>query len=100
MANASDPRHRFGRGHCQKGIHRRRVQKLRAYLNWQWHVNEVFVKINGKRHYLWRAVVHEGEVLESIVSKRRNKRAALKLLRKLMRRYGKPEVLVTNRFPS
>ena len=58
-------------------IRRRRVQQLRAYSNWQWHVDEVFVKINGERHYLWRAVDHEGEVSESVVTKRRNKRAAL-----------------------
>ena len=63
-------------------------------------MDEVFVKIKGEHHYLWRAVDHEGEVLESVVTKRRNKRAALKLLRKLMRRYGQPEVLVTDRFPS
>ncbi|MEW9921914.1 IS6 family transposase [Marimonas sp. MJW-29] len=81
-------------------IRRRRVQKLRAFSRWQWHVDEVFVKINGERHYLWRAVDHEGEVLESVVTKRRNKRAALKMLRKLMRRYGPPEVLVTDRFAS
>jgi putative transposase len=81
-------------------IRRKRVQQLRAFSKWQWHVDEVFVKINGERHYLWRAVDHEGEVLESVVTKRRNKRAALKMLRKLMRRYGKPEVLVTDRLPS
>ena len=81
-------------------IRRKRVQQLRAFSKWQWHVDEVFVKINGERHYLWRAVDHEGEVLESVVTKRRNKRAALKILRKLMRRYGKPEVLVTDRLPS
>ena len=81
-------------------IRRRRVQKLRVFSRWQWHVDEVFVKINGERHYLWRAVDHEGEVLESVVTKRRNKRAGLKMLRKLMRRYGPPEVLVTDRFAS
>ena len=37
---------------------------MRAYSNWQWHLDEVFVKINGQTHYLWRAVDHEGEVLE------------------------------------
>ena len=81
-------------------IRRRRIQQLRAFSRWQWHVDEVFVKINGERHYLWRAVDHEGEVLESVVTKRRNKRAALKMLRKLMRRYGHPEVLVTDRLAS
>lgn len=81
-------------------IRRKRVHQLRAFSKWRWHVDEVFVKINGERHYLWRAVDHEGEVLESVVTARRNKRAALKKLRKLMRRYGRPEVLVTDRFPS
>ena len=81
-------------------IRRKRVQQLRAFSKWQWHVDEVFVKINGERHYLWRAVDHEGEVLESVVTKRRNKSSALKLLRKLMRRYGQPEVVVTDRLPS
>ena len=81
-------------------IRRKRVQKLRAFSKWQWHVDEVFVKIKGERHYLLRAVDHEGEVLESVVTKRRNKQAALKMLRKMMRRYGKPEVLVTDRLPS
>ena len=46
-------------------IRRKRVQQMRAYSNWQWHLDEVFVKINGETHYLWRAVDHEGEVLES-----------------------------------
>ena len=81
-------------------IRRKRVQKLRAFSKWQWHVDEVFVKIKGERHYLLRAVDHEGEVLESVVTKRRNKQAALKMLRKMMRRYGRPEVLVTDRFLS
>ena len=81
-------------------IRRRRAERLRSGRQWQWHVDEVFVKINGERHYMWRAVDHEGEVLEAVVTKRRNKRAALKFLRKLMRRYGRPEVLVTDRFPS
>ena len=81
-------------------IRRKRVHQLRAFSKWRWHVDEVFVKINGERHYLWRAADHEGEVLESVVTTRRNKRAALKMLRKLMRRYGRPEVLVTDRFPS
>ena len=81
-------------------IRRRRVQQLRAFSRWRWHLDEVFVKINGERRYLWRAVDHEGEVLESVVTKRRNKRPALKMRRKLMRRYGQPEVLVTDRFAS
>lgn len=81
-------------------IRRHRVSRLRSYSNWQWHLDEVFVKINGERYYLWRAVDHEGEVLESYVTKRRNKRAALKFLRKTMKRYGQPELVVTDRLRS
>jgi len=81
-------------------IRRNRVDRMRAFSNWQWHVNELFVKINGERRYLWRAVDHEGEVLEAVVTKRRNKKAALKFLRKLMRRHGQPSQIVTDRLPS
>jgi putative transposase len=49
--------------------------------NWKWHLDEVFVRINGERHYLWLAVDHEGEVLESVVAKRRNQDPALKMLK-------------------
>lgn len=80
-------------------VRRRRVSGLRSSL-WRWHLDEVFVKINGQQHYLWRAVDHEGEVLESYVTKRRDKKAALKFLRKSMRRHGSPEVLVTDKLRS
>ncbi len=81
-------------------IRRKRVQQLRAFSKWKWHVDEVFVKVNGKRHYLWRAVDHEGEVLEAVVTKLRNKAAALKFLKKLMKRHGCAEEIVTDRFAS
>lgn len=42
------------------------MHKMRAYTHWRWHLDEVYVKINGEMHYLWRAVDHEGEVLESL----------------------------------
>ena len=62
------------------------IRKNRAghHSNWQWYLDEVFVKINGERFYLWRAVDHEGEVLECYVTKRRNKPAAKKFLIKTM----------------
>ena len=60
----------------------------------------MFVKINGEMHYLWRAVDHEGKVLESYVTKTRDKKAALKFLRKAMRKHGKPEAIVTDRLRS
>ena len=59
---------------------------MRSYSNWQWHLDKVFVKISGERRYLWRAVDHEGEVLESFVTKARDKKAALKFLGKSMKR--------------
>jgi len=77
-------------------IRKNRVQQLRAHSNWQRHLDEVFVKINGETHYLWRAVDHEGEVLESYVTKRRDRKAALKFLKKSMKRYGRPHVIVTD----
>jgi putative transposase len=60
----------------------------------------MFVKINGEMHYLWRAVDHEGEVLESFVTKTRDKKAALKFLTKAMRKHGRPEAIVTDRLRS
>jgi len=77
-------------------IKRKRVDRMRAFSNWRWHLDEVFVKVNGERRYLWRTVDHEGEVLEAVVTKRRNKRAALKLLKKLMKRFGAPREIVTD----
>jgi len=63
-------------------IRRNRVSRMRSYSNWQWHLDEVFVKINGETHYLWRAVDHEGELLESYVTKRLEQSIALKLITK------------------
>jgi putative transposase len=60
----------------------------------------VFVRINGETHYLWRAVDHEGEVLEVFVTKRRDRRAALKFLKRTMKRYGRPRSIVTDRLRS
>lgn len=81
-------------------IRKNRASRMRSYSNWQWHLDEVFVKINGETHYLWRAVDHEGEVLETFVTKRRDRKAALKFLRKTMKRYGQPEVIVTDKLRS
>jgi putative transposase len=67
---------------------------------WRWHLDEVFVKINGEQFYLWRAIDKEGEVLEAYVSTRRNKAAALTFLRKALRRYGNPDEIVTDKCPS
>ncbi len=81
-------------------IKKKRSAGHRSRTQWQWHLDEVFVRINGEIHYLWRAVDHEGEVLEAVVTKRRNRKAALRFLRKAMKRYGQPEVIVTDRLRS
>ena len=80
----------------------REIRKNRAgqHSNWQWHLDEVFVKINGERFYLWRAVDHEGEVLECFVTKRRNKAAAKKFLIKIMRKHGSPKIITTDKLTS
>jgi putative transposase len=90
--------HRFGPMFANE-IRKRRIEGLRTS-RWQWHLDEVFVKINGERHYLWRAVYQEGEVLESFVTKTRDKRAALRFLKKTMRKYGRPDVIITDRLRS
>jgi putative transposase len=90
--------HRFGPMFAAE-IRKRRIQGMRSS-QWRWHLDEMFVKINGERHYLWRAVDHEGEVLKSFVIKTRDRKAALKFLRKTLRKHGRPDVLVTDRLRS
>ena len=80
-------------------IRKRRIYH-RSYSRWRWHLDEVFVRIDGKMHYLWRAVDHEGEVLEVFATKRRDRRAALKFLNRAMKRYGRPGSIVTDRLRS
>ena len=80
-------------------IRKRRIYH-RSYSHWRWHLDEVFVRINGERHYLRRAVDHEGEVLEVFATKRRDRRAALKFLKCVMKRYGRPSSIVTDRLGS
>ena len=80
-------------------IRKRRVQR-HSYSQWRWHLDEVFVRINGETHYLWRAVDHEGEVLEVFATKRRDRKAALKFLKRTMKRYGRPWSIVTDRLRS
>ena len=77
-------------------IRKKRVAHTRHYPQWRWHLDEVFVKVNGKLCYLWRAVDHEGEVLEAVVTAKRDKVAALKFLKRIMKRYGRPRKIVTD----
>lgn len=80
-------------------IRKRRISGMKAS-RWRRHLDEMFVNMNGERHYLWRAVDHEGEVLESYVTKNRDKKAALKFQRKAMRKHGRPKAIVTDRLRS
>ena len=77
-------------------VRRRRVQAMRQHTPWRWHLDEVYVRINGVQHYLWRAVDHEGEVLESFATKARDKAAALKFMKKLMKRHGCAKAITTD----
>jgi putative transposase len=67
----------------------------------RWHLDEVFLKINGRAHYLWRAVDQDGDVLDILVQSRRNTKAAKKFLRKLLKglRYV-PRVIITDKLKS
>ena len=86
---------KFGRAYA------RNLRRTRPHSHSRWHLDEVFVSINGKRMYLWRAVDNEGEVLDILVQSRRNKKAALKLMRKLLKKRGfVPDTFVTDQLPS
>ena len=69
---------------------------MRGFRHWRWHLDEVCVKINGEMHFLWRAVDHEGEVLESYVTKTRDKAAALTFMKKALKRHGSPAAITTD----
>ena len=77
-------------------IRRKRVQHMRAFTHWKWHLDEVYVKINGETHYLWRAVDQEGEILESYVTKTRDKAAALRFMKKALKRHDSPAATTTD----
>ena len=77
-------------------IRRQRVSRMRGFLQWRWHLDEMYVKLNGEMVYLWRAVDHEGEILESYVTRKRDKSAALAFMKKALKRHGQPAIIVTD----
>lgn len=79
---------------------RKRRTRDNSYSCWRWHLDEVFVRINDETRYLWRAVDQEGEVLEVFATKQRDRRAALNFLKRTMKHYGRPKLLVTDRLRS
>ncbi len=86
---------KFGQAYAAK------LRKSRSRSDARWHLDEMFVSINGKRMYLWRAVDCEGEVLDIVVQSRRNKKAALRMIRKLLKIQGfVPDTIVTDKLPS
>ena len=79
----------------------RKLRRLRPRPDGLWYLDEVFISINGRRMYLWRAVDGDGEVLDILVQSRRNKKAALKLMRKLLNKQGyAPNKVATDKLPS
>ncbi|SEN67437.1 putative transposase, partial [Sphingomonas gellani] len=78
---------RFGL-RCADDIRRQRVSRIRGFRQWRWHLDEMYVKLNGEMVYLWRAVDHEGEILESFVTRTRDKAAALGFMKKALKRHG------------
>src|SRR5467141_3263304 len=79
----------------------RGLRRCRPRLSDRWHLDEMVVRIAGKRMYLWRAVDHEGEVLDLLVQRRRDCRAALRLMRQLLKKHGfAPKLLVTDKLRS
>jgi putative transposase len=77
-------------------IRRQRVSRMRGFRQWRWHLDEMYVKVNGEMRYLWRAVDQEGEILESFVTKERDKGAALRFMKKALKRHGSPEAITTD----
>lgn len=76
-------------------IRRRWIEGMRSS-HWRWHLDEIFVEIIVERHYLWRAVDNQGEVLESFVTKARDKKAVLKFPRRILKTHGRAGVFVTD----
>ena len=82
-------------------IARRLQRQRRPRPSDRWHLDEMVVRIAGKRMYLWRAVDHEGEVLDMLVQPRRDTQAALRLMRKLLKKQGfAPKLLITDKLSS
>jgi len=77
-------------------IRRQRISRMRGFRHWRWHLDEMYVKLNGEMVYLWRAVDHEGEILESYITRTRDKEAALRFMKKTLKRHGSPAAITTD----
>ena len=88
---------------CQRfgPVYARRLRRRRGRMGDTWHLDELFVTVQGRRQYLWRAVDEDGDVLDILVQSRRNRRAAVRFFRKLLKRQGcVPRRLITDRLGS
>jgi len=88
---------------CQKfgQAYANELRRRRPRLGDKWHLDEVFVSINGVQHYLWRAVDQDGNVLDILVQPKRDKRAAVRFLRKLLKGLAYvPRVVITDKLAS
>jgi len=77
-------------------IRRQRINRMRGFRHWHRHLDEMYVKVNGEMVYLWRAVDQEGEILESYVTKTRDKIAAPTFMKRALKRHGSPESITTD----
>ncbi len=77
-------------------IRQRRVSAMRGFRHWRWHLDEMYVKLNGEMVYLCRAVDHEGDILESYIIKARDKDAAMRFMKRALKRHGSPEAITTD----
>lgn len=77
-------------------IKRQRISRMRGFRQWRWHLDEMYVKLGGEMVNLWRAVDQEGEILESYVAKTRDKDAALRFIKKALKRHGPPGAIATD----
>ena len=75
---------------------RQRVSRMKGFRQWRWHLDEMYVKLNGEMVYLWRAVDQEGEIFESYITKTRHKEAALSSMKRTLKRHGSPEKITTD----
>lgn len=77
-------------------IRKQRISRMRGFRHWRWHLDAMYVKLNGEMVYLWRAVDHEGEILESYVTKTRDKAAAPRFIKKALKRHGNVATITTD----
>ena len=77
-------------------VRRQRESRMKGFRQWKWHLDEMYVELNGEMVYLWRAVDQEGEILESYVTKTRDKQAALTFMKRALKRHGLPETITTD----